>query len=217
MAGIVGTLMKTVVFGTLANGVQDVSYGVWTKISSADFVTQAALDTATGLAHDRFDAFHNSSAVAAWYTGIDVFLGIKTYAYFSHSTSADLQSEALFPSARAGAGTANHPKESSIVVSLRSPQPGRSGRGRFYLPATGIAMNANGVIASNAAVDDLGDAALALFNGLIDDTLLPVIASFTKGASYGVTSLVIDNKPDTQRRRTDKIVATHTDIETLTY
>lgn len=215
MPGIVGVQGKFVVYGTLASGAQDVSYGVWCNIADVDFIGQAALDTITDTVAALFDTFHDTSSVAAFYSSTDQFVGVKSYAYFTDSTSADLQSSALFAAPRAGSGTANHPKETSLVVSERTNQPGRSGRGRFYLPACGIALTAGGLVASSTAVDDLGDAAITLFDALSAALAIPVVASFTKGQTYNITRLEIDNKPDTQRRRQDKVLATHTFTEDL--
>jgi len=215
MAGLDRCCVKVSVRGTMAGGVQDVSWGFWLGVGNVDFISQSDLDGITADVKTAVDAFLQTSTVAKWWTSQEVFTGVQCYAYFASSVTADLQAEALFAAGRAGSGTANHPKETSIVVSLRSGTPGRSGRGRFYLPATGIAMDATGVVSSDTDVDNLGNAADTMFTTLGTATWELVVASFTKGRVYPVTSLVTDNRPDTQRRRTDKISATHTKVNTF--
>ena len=215
MAGLNQVAVKAVIKGTLATGAQDFSYGFWLNVGDVDFIGQSQLDTITGDVHDAIDTMHNTSSVAALMTSADVVTGVTCYSYNATSVTADLVSIAPLTTPRAGSGTANHPKETSLVTSLRTLIPGRSGRGRFYMPATGIAMTAGGVIASNTAVDDFADAVKTMFDDLGSATWAVSVASFSKGHLYPVTSFQVDNKPDTQRRRTDKINATHTKIESF--
>jgi len=210
VAGLPGVQVKCVVSGTMADGVQDMSFGFWLHVSDADFITQATLNDITSDVETAVAAFLGTSSVAKFYTAIDEFTKVTCYSYNDGSVSADLVSELLFGSPLAGSGTANHPKETCLVVSLRSLTPGRSGRGRFYLPATGIAMDATGQTSSSTDIDNLASAAKTMFDALIANDYEPVVASFTKSAAYPVATIVVDNRPDTQRRRTDKILPTHT-------
>jgi hypothetical protein len=105
----------------------------------------------------------------------------------------------------------------SMCASLLTNQPGRSGRGRMYLPLTGSGFNAGtgqmtltlGTMASNVAL---------FLTGLgPDDNTFPGdptseadVVSITHGLSNKITTVRIDSIPDTQHGRTRRVTATAT-------
>jgi hypothetical protein len=110
-----------------------------------------------------------------------------------------------------GTGTATQPVYTARCVSLLTNVPGRSRRGRIYLPYTGISPSAaTGLWTSNAGL--LGNVR-SMINTLTTSALhLPGtsgcnlgVLSRTQGVITFVTSLRMDNKPDTQRGRERKI------------
>lgn len=147
-----------------------------------------------------------------------VVTGLKAYLIPANTDTAALLSEANFGSPIPGTGTSNHPAQTAMVVSLRSSVPGRSGRGRMYLPATGAAIAAamqfsssiiTGVAARSAQlVEDLGTSSY-------QDVGLKAVVASTAGARQ-ITRVEVDNDPDTQRRRSDKLQASQTAIEIVT-
>ena len=112
----------------------------------------------------------------------------------------------------AGTGSPICPPQTATVISLRSPFPGASARGRAYWPALAPAMSTTtGRLTSasrtalltdwNAYMASIADAILAAAPG--GDTVAPVIWSPTLGTSRFVTSFWVGDVIDTQRRRRD--------------
>ena len=214
MVGVPTESVKLVPYGTF-NGTQDVSFGLWVNLGLGIVPTQAQLDSYCAALGGNFDGFVDTSTVAAWYNALMVWQGLRAYYYAPNTVHAALVSEFVFATPRNGAGTANHPPMTAIVASLRTAVPGRSGRGRFYLPANGIGLQPGGT-ANGSDVDSLGSAIAGLI-GEINAQDIPggsapgtvSVMIFTKGDFNFVTRVIIDNKPDSQRRRDDKLAPTH--------
>lgn len=216
MTGIDVSLTKVSVKGTLANGVQDCSWGFWVMDNLPDVVTQESYDALCAELATPIEAFLGSGAVTKFWGALDQFTEISFYQYAINTTHARLVSIQNLSSPASGGGSSWHPKQTSIVVSLRSSVPGRSGRGRFYLPATGVAINDGGTFGTNSDIDNLATTAQTMFNALYAIPVQPCVASFTKAQALELAYIEIDNVPDTQRRRRDKIESTHTAIAGLT-
>lgn len=209
-------VVKYSVVGDMANGAQDMSWGFYLAPSgTGDFIPQSTLDTMCAAVGARAETLVNTSSVNEFWTANDGFSRVDCYQYNGTGARAASQSTYPFSTRRVGTGTANHPKQVALVVSTRTPVPGRSGRGRFYLPATGIGMTALGLVSDSSAIDGLGVALGDFFDDIQAAAGDLAVVSFTTFAINGVTSLVIDNKPDTQRRREDKISPTHIKVQTL--
>jgi hypothetical protein len=205
MAGPGSAVAKVVVRGTLASGVQDMSFGFWVLPGSwSDFPTQSQINNVRDDMVSLVPAWLGQSTVKLFWDTLDSFSSVSCYGYAATGTTAAVLADGAF-TAIPGTATTGHPKETSIVVSLRTSLPGRSGRGRFYLPATGVAMSQLGLISGSTTVDDLGDAFEDFCNALQADDYILCVPSFTKSVTTAVSHYVIDNKPDTQRRRMDKI------------
>jgi hypothetical protein len=107
----------------------------------------------------------------------------------------------------AGSGATVQPSYVARVVTLLTNRSGRSYRGRMYLPYnSGVITSATGLFTSDAttlgAVKTFMLACTANILTLAGAaTAGPVVYSITAGAHDPVTSLRMDNKPDTQRGR----------------
>lgn len=104
--------------------------------------------------------------------------------------------------AAAGSGAAQAlPAEVAEVITLRTPNRGRSYRGRIYLPAmTTGALIAGGNIA--AAVTTALTAQCVGFQAAIGGlTYSWVVASYKLGLVNTITGFTMDPAPDVQRRR----------------
>lgn len=112
----------------------------------------------------------------------------------------------------AGGSGAPWPRQTSLAVSLYTPQAGRRGRGRVYLPLTKAQTLTDGL---------LPDATVTSINHGVYDLLAAILTTKIKAqdiflciATPGVSSVAAplvsqistDNRPDTQRRRVDKYV-----------
>lgn len=214
MAGIPTPLAKWVISGTMASGIQDFSTGLWFNPNFSDIVGQSELDdTLLAINDQMLPAFMDGQVTKLW-TASDQWNATRLYYYPANTRVASLVSEYNITPIP-GTGTANLPKETSLVVSLRTSVPGRSGRGRMYFPACGNSLNSVGLINPLDSTHGLAAALLTAFNALNAAAINPIVASFSKSNYHAVRTLVIDNKPDTQRRRQDKLEPTDVHVTVL--
>lgn len=99
-------------------------------------------------------------------------------------------------------GTQAHVPQVAIAVSLRTARGGPTGKGRFYLPASGYQTDAT-LRLSEANANSIRDAAKGFLNALQatgNGEFIPVVAS-TKGYLSPVTSVAVGRAFDTIRSR----------------
>lgn len=121
-------------------------------------------------------------------------------------------------SAVAGSGTADHPYQNALVVSLRSPLAGASGRGRLYIPATGLALNgptlrptAATITSVLAGTKSYLQAIGTAVTGQVTDTILGVWSRKLETV-LGVTRIQMGDIVDTQRRRRDQVIENYQEL-----
>lgn len=106
-----------------------------------------------------------------------------------------------------GTGTLRMPTEVALVASLRTDLPGRRRRGRVYLPALAVSVDAAGRVAGDTGQMATEVAALLAQVGQTIRTntgavnVFPVVASTVGGFLTEVTSVAVGNVFDVQRRR----------------
>lgn len=214
MTGIGVSLTRVVISGLLATG-QTWSTGLWISLGApAPQPSQADLDAYAVAVAAIVKPQVQNIANLLWSNTTNTQT-LTVYWYAPNTTKAAMVSTAA-PMVVTGVGTGSLPLFTSLVFSLRSAVPGRSGRGRNYMPLTiGGSVGGTG-LASAAAMPTVSSAwatAIRGLNGMAAGVVNPqgqsvVVASFTKGAGYPIRSVVVDNIPDTQHRREDKLVAT---------
>ena len=135
------------------------------------------------------------------------YTAVRGYAYQATGTKATFVAEASL--GLDGTGSVTHPLTTCCVVSLRTPNVGRSNRGRMYLPAGGAFMSTSSFF-NGTGFPNLASEWAAIF-GLVNAIELdgggnPVVSvvSFTGGTSNVVTHVTVDSRPDTQRRRSNR-------------
>lgn len=101
------------------------------------------------------------------------------------------------------------PFQCAPVVSLRTAQLNRSGRGRFYAPSLAVDQVAAGRM-TTAAQTALADGFADLLAGITDAGNRVVIYHRGAGTLTTVTSLDVGDVIDTQRRRRNKLVEART-------
>lgn len=118
----------------------------------------------------------------------------------------------------AGTGANPHPGQTAIVCSLRSTFPGGRGRGRFYWPATGQAMDsatlrlsAGNVTSILSGFDTYLTAIEAAVTASVSDSHL-VVWSRTANAVHAITRVMVGDVLDTQRRRRDSLAETYQEL-----
>jgi len=125
---------------------------------------------------------------------------------YSQGTPVVLDYTAAFP--EGGSGSNLIPLQNSFAVSMRTPQPGRRGRGRMFMPPmTTAALDTHGFMDSTQQ-DNIRDSAVAFLEALAFDGLgagaahVRPIVTGKPFVNYGViTQTRVDNVIDTQRRR----------------
>jgi hypothetical protein len=124
----------------------------------------------------------------------------------------------------AGGAGAVLPNYVARCVTTLTAQPGRSRRGRFFLPCTGATVaGATGLFAtvsgalSNLA-GQLGHSSGAQSSGYFfggSEVATYAVVSATHGYATPITTLRCDNIPDTQHGRENKLIATVIDTVTI--
>lgn len=128
---------------------------------------------------------------------------ITVYTYGSGRTLIATGQKSFTPVV--GTGTGILPNQIALVVTLRTANNTRRGRGRMYLPATGLTINTTSGLASNTGFGTW----LASMGQMLNEYNAKVVSE-AAGASYDVSRLTVDNVADTQRGRRDKLVGTAT-------
>jgi hypothetical protein len=112
-----------------------------------------------------------------------------------------------------GGGSQGLPPQDTVVASLRTPQTGRTGRGRMYLPAMDRAIMSN-LVVSSTACDDIADLmhvfleSLRLSGSSSGVWCTPIVTGHPYTKYAVVNNVIVDNVVDTQQRRRRSIPAT---------
>lgn len=112
--------------------------------------------------------------------------------------------------ATGSAPTPSLPQDCAIVVSLRSANPARAGRGRMYLPAVAAnSLSADGELDNTAVVTAISALATA-WAGSRAGGDNPVVFSRTTGLTQAITQFGIGTVIDRQSRRVNKVSTVRT-------
>lgn len=146
-------------------------------------------------------------------TGVD---GLKLYCYPTGGNTA----AAIAQVANVVAGSAakpTMPPQCAVVASLKTDHAGRSARGRMYFPLNAADLSSNQL--TSTVIGSLASDLAAYFGALKTGAITPsgsgvfaVIASGKTGSVYPITSVTVDSKVDTQRRRAMKIAPAFTNV-----
>jgi hypothetical protein len=168
----------------------DFSVGEPTNTTYTNFRTQLLSVLGSVDNYDRLDSYRYSGGVAVEHHSVD----------FSHPGT--------------GSAAVRLPTQNCCVLTLRTANATRSGRGRIYLPfvaqtlvaATGMLPSTN----VNALVDTF---ALWISEQITLGTNVPVVVSQSQSVVRTIVAVDADLVPDTQRRRRNKLTSarhTHT-------
>lgn len=151
------------------------------------------------------------------YQPADVHMtAVATYFYPSGSIVSTQVAESLVTSGGAGSAGDYLPLDACLVATFRTDVSGRSGRGRSYMPLTGVPLGSDHQ-ATLTQCTNVANAYQAMLSGInaLNETahniasLTCVVASFTKHQYNDITTVSVDSLVDVQRRRQDKVGATH--------
>jgi hypothetical protein len=212
-------LVRLVHKGTLS-GSQTFSFGITMRAPSVP--TQGSLDTFVAGCKTAFNTYASSAGgLTSFISSTDSYSSMRAYYYPANSSHSTLESGTTL--AQAGSAVRTLPFQCALVVSLRSSVPGRTGRGRYYLPLSIAAQLAAGqVTSSNLA--SLGTLSAAYLHNLQQVPFDPVngatcvvsVASLlVPRPALTIVQLIIDSVVDTQQRRRDKIAPTATQVNAV--
>lgn len=192
--------------GTVA-ATESFACGFW--LSGVQVDSQNA---ATNIANGIANTWGISSAPAAVKVLVPPdtsYTGVKVYFYDGVTAGAKWQATSTFAAATVGQSVASCPLQTSVVVSLLTGLPGRSNRGRLYLPAAGAALTTH--LLSTADTQSIANGMADFFTKLnalnAGASGIVSVVSQAKGTANDVTSVRVDNKPDIQRRRAKSLAA----------
>lgn len=194
---IPANVARVVLSGRVSGG-EDFSTGFWVSgAGSADALLTDVMKHVTTFWQSFTDDMYTSQ----------VLTKVSVYHYAAGGSQASGQAEQAvnIPGTRATPGS---PLSTSVVVTTLTGAPGRSNRGRMYLPFVGL-MGLDGRLADPTAAQRMAQA-VAAFLGAIrgdGDGFTPVVVSTTHTAAKTITSVRADDVPDSQRRRDESLVA----------
>lgn len=126
--------------------------------------------------------------------------------------------EAAVTGSTFGQGAAKLPYQSSTVFSLRTTLPGGRGRGRLYWPATAVTLAETTLRISTPTTSAIANAAKTYLSGIrtairTEEPLSNLVVwSRINGATTNVSSLLVGDIVDTQRRRRDALSEAFTTV-----
>jgi hypothetical protein len=218
MPALTVDVVKTVISGTIV-GSQSWSTGPWWL---SPFGTigplQSELNAFAAAVSAQF-----ASQSGTFFSGTNVaatkLTAVTAYFYPAGQTHATMVSTTT-TSNIPGTGTDQLPSLLALVISLHSPIPGKSGRGRAYLPLTKFgALDTTGQVTQTVLTDVLTGWKAALNNVSALSTWSgppePIVASWTKGDVYDIRSLSCNSLVDTQHRREDSVAIARNTVLSL--
>lgn len=189
-------------FGGLLPSGEEWQCGIHCDVGTLN-VNQTELQDWVDEAVDAVKAYWSSAGVAALNSGSSDLSRVTAYLILANSTKSSLVAYGAFD-AVAGSGAITMPDQVAVVVSLRTLDPGRRGRARFYLPASGAPISGVGQLESSVPATLAGNTSDLLVS------LGNIASTRPLGGTSGfpVDRVVVDSVFDTQRRRRNAIKPT---------
>lgn len=186
--------------GTLNGGNEEFATGFWLSGAPTSSASSANGFAAAIQALPSFAAV--KSALCAMISTDCAYTQIRVYDYSSGGSRADFVGFAPITSG-SGTGTPSNALQVSAVVTLLTEFAGSRNRGRMYLPACGLTLA--GHLLPTAPLTNASTALAAWFTAINAVPLVEsvVVVSRAGSDSSFVTSVVMDNRPDIQRRRAE--------------
>jgi hypothetical protein len=212
MANYPGETIRFVGVATNVGG-ELINTGFWVFTNSAT-TSQAELDSQTAAVAGFWNTM-TTTLKPYWYPGV-VWQSLKSYYYDGTSNNAVMQSQAALTGNAGQVASAGAPIDTALVCSLRTGFPGRSLRGRMYIPWHGGVTVATGN-AATANATAYATAIATMFNSY--NSGYPgwcAVVSRTLGSSRPITQVLCDTRPDVQRRRENKLAIVAVQSATVT-
>lgn len=210
--GIQGGVVRFV-FSASNTGGEVINTGFWVFLNTST-PSQADLDTLTT---DAATLWNVQSALLQGfcYAGVS-WQQVKSYYYDGTGPGAALQSVKPLLANAGTQITGGSPIDTCLVVSLRTGLPGRTKRGRMYLPLHSAVSATSGQVPA-ATCTAFSNAVAGTFNswngahpGFVS------VVSRTSTSSAAVTQCQTNSVTDVQRRRENKLVPNNNALATVT-
>lgn len=187
------------------------SWSINLTFVAGDFSTGTLLNAFLVACRPAITTWWSAAGSAGSLNASDVrLLGSRAYYYTAGSGLAQAQAEDVLTSPLPGSGASPLPTQTALVASLLTAFPGRRNRGRLYIPMTGKSL-ATGHKLTSGEVTSVANALKALIDGvnaqLLGSATCRVVVGSNQPTPPVVTKVRVDNEPDVQRRRADKILA----------
>lgn len=204
-----GDVIRLVVHGSVGS-TQTWSFSVNCNLVAGGAPAQSVLDTwLTGGVRTGFNTWRDAAT-----TGLKACIGTNALitgltAYYSPAFGAPATVISTSTESTAGTGTPVQPPQIAVVATLLSANPGRANRGRMYIPVWTTTAQSNQRLGTTfqTAIATKCAAFLTAVNGtaLGSDA---VTCGPGRGTSITYSSVRVDDRFDTQRRRVDKFLGT---------
>lgn len=194
-------VIRQVFGGTLPNG-ERFSWGYWAKPSAT--VNQTWLTAFNGLANGSLEGNFMTATVKGFFNTGVVYDTSVSY-YYDGGSQAALVAGGTGSALTAGASSAiSLPDQLAIVATLVTGIPGRSNRGRSFLPPVIIGGVVAGGLLLGSYQSGLCNAFAAMLSAIKDDPsnpAQPVVVSRKLSATQAITQVTMDNRFDVHRSR----------------
>lgn len=128
--------------------------------------------------------------------------------YYRNAQTAEYSGQHIASPAVAGISNTRAPLQTAFVVTTLTDRPGASYRGRMYLAACGMPLDATHKFTAGSMVAVVNALKAVIGAGNTDGQYgPPVVVSRTKTAATQIKTLRYDLKPDIQRRRANRQTA----------
>jgi hypothetical protein len=196
-----------VLHGTTAGGIEEFDTGFW-MVGVAPISDAAATVLADQLAA-LFVASDANDLPPIMLNADSTYTELRVYSHVGGGPVAAFVGVAAL--VVAGAATTWAPLQTCMVATLRTDSASRRGRGRMFLPANSGAIYQAAHRFENGTVDLVASGIADFFQAIDDDGAIGnvVVMSDAGSATQLVLNVTVDNRPDIQRRRANKLVASH--------
>lgn len=215
-----GQLVRVVIGGPVSSQ-DNWSIGLWATPSPGT-LSQADLD---GIAANALSSFNTAVWTATtnpWKRQCAAGTKLQSSKVYHYGNGILVGQSQASIAAVAGTGSAPHPSYTAAVMSLHTNVFGRRARGRSYLPFTGGSIDASTGLMTVLQQDATNFAAWLTAGGTggwsaSSSVSLPtvVVSQVGSGAANLVSSVSLNDVPDTQRGRISKDIAVNNWVHTV--
>lgn len=192
------------------------TWSIGVSLVTEESPSAAQLATWNAATHSAVSTWWNATGGPGGFNQAVVKLTAVYAGFYPAGSSVATVTSDVAITALSGAGeTQCQPAQTALVVTLKTGLATRRGRGRFYLPATGVTVSSSTLLMTTPTTSNVAIAAADFLTSLAGVTLIsePTVLSIAVPGDFPpspVQTVQVDSVLDTQRRRRDKITGTFT-------